>query len=74
MSSKFPWISNILKPWTRRKSDKAKRRPFRHLDARPNVEQLEVRDLMAGTLSLSGGVLTLADSCRPDDHGCPAFA
>jgi autotransporter-associated beta strand protein len=65
MSSKFPWINNVLKSWTRSKSDKATRRPFRKFKARLWVEQLEVREVMTGAISLSGGALALLDSGTP---------
>jgi trimeric autotransporter adhesin len=63
MSSRFSWIRKLINPWSRKASE-AKRRPF-HRSARPSVEQLEVREVPTGTLSLSGGVLTLADTGSP---------
>jgi hypothetical protein len=63
MSSKFSWTKNLFKSWARSKSDKAKRRPFRK--ARLCLEQLEVREVMNGAISLSGGALLLADAGAP---------
>ncbi len=63
MSSKFHWTKNLFKSCARSKSDKAKRRPFRK--ARLCLEQLEVREVMNGAISLSGGALLLADAGAP---------
>src|SRR5262249_52739369 len=65
MPSKFPWINQVFRLWTRGKSDKRKRRPFRRFETRPCVEQLEVRELMTGAISLSGGALALPDTGAP---------
>ncbi len=61
--SNISWTRNLLKLWTRSKSDKAKRRPFRN--ARPWAEQLEVREVLTGALSLTGNALLLADAGAP---------
>ncbi len=65
MSSKFPWINHVFKSWARGRSDQAKRRPFRKVESRLQVEELEVREVLNGTLGLSSGVLTLADTGAP---------
>ena len=65
MSSRFPWINKVFTSWTRGKSDKAKRRSFRKFEVRLWVEQLEVREVMTGAISLSGGALALLDNGTP---------
>ena len=56
MSSKLSWIRNILKRWTRESTAKTTRRPFRHREARPRVEPLEIRELLS-TLATASNVL-----------------
>ena len=57
------WTKNLFKSWTRSKSDKAKRRPFRN--ARPRIEQLDARVVPTGSLSLTSNVLLLTDTGGP---------
>ncbi len=55
MSSKLSWIRNIFNHWKRGSAAK-KRRPY-HNEARPRVEQLEVREVLS-TLTTAGNIAT----------------
>ena len=56
MSSNLAWIHRILQRWTR-KSTAMMHRPYGRHEARPRVEQLEVREVLS-TIGSSSGVLT----------------